>query len=97
MVIPAGVAHRNMGQSPGLLVVGTYPGGADWDLLPGDPDEHTAALRATAAVFGRERPYDPSFGHSRPRFGCCGSTFSPSIRQMRSTRLWFVCQPSARN
>ena len=29
--------------------------------------------------------------HNRPRFGCFAGTFSPSRRQMRSTRLWFTC------
>ena len=50
VVIPAGVAHRNMGQSADLLVVGAYPGGAGYDLRRGDPAEHAAAVRAIAAV-----------------------------------------------
>ncbi len=50
VVIPAGVAHCNMGQSADLLVVGAYPGGMDYDLQRGDPAEHEAALRAIAAV-----------------------------------------------
>jgi uncharacterized protein YjlB len=50
VVIPAGVGHRNMGQTADLLVVGAYPGGMDYDLRRGDPAEHTAALRAIAAV-----------------------------------------------
>jgi uncharacterized protein YjlB len=50
VVIPAGVAHRNMGQSPDLLVVGAYPGGARYDLRRGDPSEHAAACAAIAAV-----------------------------------------------
>ncbi len=50
VVIPAGVAHRNMGQSADLLVVGAYPGGSDYDLRRGDPAEHAAALRAIAGV-----------------------------------------------
>ena len=50
VVIPAGVAHRTMGQSPDLLVVGTYPGGSDYDIRRGDPAEHAAAVRAIAAV-----------------------------------------------
>ncbi len=50
VVIPAGVAHRNMGQTDDLLVVGAYPGGMDYDLRRGDPAEHAAALRAIAAV-----------------------------------------------
>ncbi len=50
VVIPAGVAHRNMGQSADLLVVGAYPGGAGYDLRRGDPAERVAAVRAIAAV-----------------------------------------------
>lgn len=50
VVIPAGVAHRNMGQSADLLVVGAYPGGADYDIRRGDPAEHAAAARAIPAV-----------------------------------------------
>lgn len=50
VVIPAGVAHCNRGQSADLLVVGAYPGGADYDIRRGVPAEHAAALRAIAAV-----------------------------------------------
>ena len=50
VVIPAGVAHRNMGQSADLLVVGAYPGGMDYDIRRGDPAEHAAAVRAIDAV-----------------------------------------------
>jgi uncharacterized protein YjlB len=50
VVIPAGVAHRNIGHSADLLVVGAYPGGTDYDLRRGDPAEHAAAIRAIAAV-----------------------------------------------
>ncbi len=50
VVIPAGVAHRNMGQSADLLVVGAYPGGSDYDIRRGAPAEHAAAVRAIAAV-----------------------------------------------
>src|SRR5579871_3847829 len=37
VVIPAGVAHRNMGQTPDLVVVGAYPGGAEYDTCRGEP------------------------------------------------------------
>ena len=50
VVIPAGVAHRNLGQSDDLLVVGAYPGGSDYDIRRGDPAEHAAAVRAIAQV-----------------------------------------------
>ena len=50
VVIPAGVAHRNMGQSADLLVVGAYPGGSACDLLRGEPAELQQARRTIAAV-----------------------------------------------
>ena len=50
VVIPAGVAHRNLGGSGDLLVVGAYPGGSDYDIRRGDAGEHAAAASAIAAV-----------------------------------------------
>jgi uncharacterized protein YjlB len=51
VVIPAGVAHRNQGQSDDLLIVGAYPANAaNPDLRRGDPAEHTAAVRAITEV-----------------------------------------------
>ena len=41
--------------------------------------------------------HDPSFSHSRFRLGCFAGTFSPSRRQIRSTRLTFTTQPALRN
>jgi uncharacterized protein YjlB len=60
VVIPAGVGHRNMGQTNDLLVVGAYPGGMEYDTRRGDPGEHEATLRNIAGV---ELPAaDPVFG-----------------------------------
>jgi uncharacterized protein YjlB len=50
VMIPAGVAHRNVGDSGDLLVVGAYPGGAEYDLKRGDPAEHDTAARNVARV-----------------------------------------------
>jgi uncharacterized protein YjlB len=51
VVIPAGVAHCNQGQSGDLLIVGAYPdNGPGPDLRRGKPAEHDAAERAVAAV-----------------------------------------------
>ncbi len=50
VVIPAGMAHRNVGQSGRLEVVGADPGGADYDTRRGAPDEFPAASRAAQAV-----------------------------------------------
>ncbi len=64
VVIPAGVGHCNRGASPDFLVVGAYPGGADWDLARGEPARHDAvraniggvALPAADPVRGPDGP-----------------------------------------
>jgi uncharacterized protein YjlB len=67
VVIPAGVAHRNMGASADLLVVGAYPGGGDYDIRRGEPAEHEAAVRAIAAVpLPDSDPVSGRDGHLRP-------------------------------
>jgi hypothetical protein len=38
--------------------------------------------------------HDPSVSQSRPRLGCFLGTFSPSRRQIRSTRLSLMSQPA---
>src|SRR3954467_11912656 len=40
--------------------------------------------------------HDPSVSQSRPRLGCFLGTFSPSRRQIRSTRLSLTSQPARR-
>jgi len=51
VVVPAGVAHRNQGQSHDLLIVGAYPdNGPGPDLRRGKAAEHDAAKRAIGAV-----------------------------------------------
>ncbi len=50
VVIPAGVAHRNLGASGDLGVVGAYPDGQEWDMNTGKPGERPKADRAIAAV-----------------------------------------------
>ena len=39
VVIPAGVAHKNLGASGDFLVVGAYPRGQSWDMNDGSPGE----------------------------------------------------------
>ncbi|MDA8250059.1 MAG: cupin domain-containing protein [Rhodospirillales bacterium] len=50
VVIPAGVAHRNMGDAGDLLVVGAYPGAAAFDTRRGDPAEYAEVLRNVSSV-----------------------------------------------
>jgi len=50
IVIPAGVAHQNIGASDDFGVVGAYPGGRKWDLLRGLPGERPRADDNIAAV-----------------------------------------------
>jgi uncharacterized protein YjlB len=51
VVVPAGVAHCNQGQSSDLLIVGAYPeNGPSPDLRRGKPGEHDAAKRAVEGV-----------------------------------------------
>jgi uncharacterized protein YjlB len=51
VVVPAGVAHCNRGQSSDLLIVGAYPdNGPGPDLRRGKPSEHAAAEQSVEAV-----------------------------------------------
>jgi uncharacterized protein YjlB len=64
VVIPAGVAHKNDGASPDLMVVGAYPGGKGPDMRsPGARDRETV-LRNIAAV--PLPACDPIHGRSGP-------------------------------
>jgi uncharacterized protein YjlB len=64
VVIPAGVAHKNLGASADFACVGAYPDGTGPDLLRGKPGERPAADRriarvavpATDPVAGRDGP-----------------------------------------
>jgi uncharacterized protein YjlB len=64
VVIPAGVAHRNMGQTKDLLVVGAYPRGSNYDLRRGDPKEHADVSRNVARV--KLPASDPVAGRDGP-------------------------------
>ena len=64
VVIPAGVAHKNEGASPDVLVVGAYPGGRSPDMCrPGVQERERAlpnigkvALPACDPVYGKSGP-----------------------------------------
>ena len=64
IVIPAGVAHQNIGASDDFAVVGAYPDGREWDLLRGQPRERPKADQNIVAlpipdndsIYGAEGP-----------------------------------------
>jgi uncharacterized protein YjlB len=64
IVIPAGVAHRNISASDDFGVVGAYPGGRDWDLLRGLPGERPKADHNIAALPTPDN--DPIYGAKGP-------------------------------
>lgn len=50
VAIPAGVAHRNVGQSSDLEIVGAYDRGRPWDVRRGRPEEIEEVMAAIASV-----------------------------------------------
>ena len=50
IIIPAGVAHKNLGSTADFGVVGAYPEGQDWDMNYGRPGERPWADGNTARV-----------------------------------------------
>ncbi|QKJ32908.1 cupin [Mucilaginibacter mali] len=63
LVIPAGVAHKNLGDESGVSVVGAYFGGRDYDMNYGRPGERPATdenikkvpVPANDPVYGRDK------------------------------------------
>ena len=64
IVIPAGVAHKNLGSSLDFRVVGAYPAGQRYDMNYGKPGERPRADRNIARVVLPE--LDPVFGDTGP-------------------------------
>lgn len=64
ILIPAGVAHQNIGASPDFGVVGAYPDGRQWDLLRGLPGERPKSDRTIASLPIPD--YDPIYGAEGP-------------------------------
>ena len=64
LVIPACVAHKNMGASTDFMVVGAYPEGQPWDMNDGRPGErprtdeniHRTALPPADPILGTGGP-----------------------------------------
>jgi uncharacterized protein YjlB len=50
LVIPAGVAHRNLGAENQVVCVGGYPGGKDYDMNYGKPGERPQTDRNISQV-----------------------------------------------
>jgi len=66
VVIPAGVAHKNLGSTADFGVVGAYPDGRQWDMNYGKAGERPATDRAIARVPIPET--DPVYGVKGPLF-----------------------------
>jgi uncharacterized protein YjlB len=64
IVIPAGVAHQNIGASDDFAVVGAYPDGREWDLFRGKPGERPKADQNIAALPIPDN--DPIYGAEGP-------------------------------
>jgi uncharacterized protein YjlB len=64
VVIPAGVAHKNEGASPDLVVVGAYPGGKSPDMCSPAEGQRERALRNIPKV--ALPASDPVYGKAGP-------------------------------
>lgn len=65
LVLPAGVAHKNLGSNRDFLVVGAYPKrDQNWDLKRGRPSERPEADRNIERV--SLPAYDPVYGTDGP-------------------------------
>jgi uncharacterized protein YjlB len=62
LIIPAGVAHKNLGREHQVGCIGAYPDGRGYDINTGQPGERPATDRAIAALPVPER--DPVYGIS---------------------------------
>jgi len=63
VIIPAGIAHKNLGASSDFAVVGTYPVGQHWDICYGKSEERPRADVNIARVSLPRR--DPVYGARR--------------------------------
>jgi uncharacterized protein YjlB len=71
VVIPAGVAHKNLGASPDFAVVGAYPDGQRWDMNYGKAGERPEADARIARVTLPRM--DPVHGAGGPLLGLWGA------------------------
>lgn len=63
-VVPAGVAHRNLGDGDGFRCVGAYPAGQSPDMCRDTKDDRADALRLIPAVPLPDQ--DPVYGTGGP-------------------------------
>lgn len=68
IVIPAGVAHKNLGASQDFAIIGAYPEGQDWNMCYGKRSERPEADRQIAQV--PLPKMDPVFGEGGPLLNC---------------------------
>ena len=64
IVIPAGCGHKNLGNSPDLLVIGAYPPGPYCDLCTGRLEERPQVLKNIEGVALPQT--DPVYGADGP-------------------------------
>ena len=50
LIIPAGVAHKNMGDQKDVICIGGYPEGKDFDINTGEPGERPGTDQVIAAL-----------------------------------------------
>jgi uncharacterized protein YjlB len=71
IAIPAGLAHKNLGQTRDFAVVGVYPEGQRWDMNYGKPGERPGADERIARVPLPAR--DPVHGTGGPLLALWGA------------------------
>ena len=64
VMIPAGVGHCRLSHDAGLIVVGAYPGGSDWDLRRANPADYSTGQPLVEKV--ADPPSDPILGADGP-------------------------------
>ncbi len=64
ILIPAGVAHRNMQKEKDVICIGGYPRGRNFDMMYGKKDERPAADERIAKV--KVPGFDPVTGKKDP-------------------------------
>ncbi|GAO43083.1 cupin domain-containing protein [Flavihumibacter petaseus] len=73
LVIPAGVAHLNLGKEKDVICVGGYPGGKDFDINYGKPQErpwtdkkiYALSLPSMGPIYGENDPLLQVWGKTR--------------------------------